>query len=255
METAAKCAHVGNRILSFSVILLILLMLLYGGYSLWDTAMLYQGAFVSKDLLKFKPASEGEAKLTLSELQAVNEDARGWVTVDDSHIDYPVVQGEDDMEYVNKDIYGEFSLSGSIFLDNDNSPDFSDQYNLLYGHHMDNGGMFGDIVEFRNADFFEKHAAGTLFSPEKTWSIAIFACVETDAFDSMVFNPKNVNDGKQEALLDYVREKAVQYRDIGITAEDSVIALSTCAEAETNGRVIVFGRLNETVRAQKGGSE
>lgn len=46
---------------------------------------------------------------------AINKDVAGWITIDDTHIDYPVVQGKDDMEYINKDVYGEFSLSGSIF--------------------------------------------------------------------------------------------------------------------------------------------
>ena len=94
METAARCARIGNRILNGIVVLLIAVMFLYGGYSLWDTAMVYRGAFVSNDLLQFKPASAGEAdNPTLSELQAINEDVRGWVTIDDTHIDYPVVQG------------------------------------------------------------------------------------------------------------------------------------------------------------------
>lgn len=52
------------------------------------------------------------------------------------------------MEYINKDVYGEFSLSGSIFLSCMNKKDFSDNYNLVYGHHMANGGMFGDVVSF-----------------------------------------------------------------------------------------------------------
>lgn len=256
MEVAARCARAGNRILSFSVMVLILVMLLYGGYSLWDTAMLYRGAFASSDLLKFKPSTGAEEaeNPTLSDLQAINAEVRGWITVDDTHIDYPVVQGEDDMKYVNMDVYGNFSLSGSVFLDNQNSPDFLDQYNLLYGHHMDNGGMFGDIVKFRDSGFFEKHQTGTLFSPEHTWTITFFACIETDAFDSVIFNPDTVNSGSQKVLLDHIRQKAVQYRDIGIMAEDSVVALSTCAEAETNGRVILFGRLNRESHALQGGA-
>lgn len=254
LEIAAKCARGGNRVLSFFVLMLILLMFLYGGYSLWDTAMVYQGAFVSNDLLKFKPPSVEEAdNPTLSELQAINGDVRGWVTIDDTHIDYPVVQGQTDMDYINKDVYGEFALSGSIFLDNDNSPDFSDSYNLLYGHHMDNGGMFGDVVEFTDADFFEKHPTGTLYTLDGNYEIVLFACIETDAFDSIFFNPTQQENGNVSSLLSHIREKAVQYKDIGITAQDSIVGLSTCAEAQTNGRVIIFGRLDRLSQVQEGG--
>lgn len=246
METAAKMARAGNRFLSLAVTIMILVMLLYGGYSLWDTYMTYQGAFASGDLLKFKPASDGEetANPTLEELQAINPDVRGWLTIDDTHIDYPVVQGQTDMDYINKDVYGEFSLSGSIFLSCLNSPDFSDSYTLLYGHHMDNGGMFGDVVEFVKEDYFEAHTAGTLYLTGSTWRITLFACVEADAYDGTIYNVTAHADGN-EKLLQYIQEKAVQYREIGVTAQDSIIGLSTCAEAATNGRVILFGRLEK----------
>ena len=126
---------------------LILVMFLYGGYSLWDTARIYGNAAVGEELLKYKPTSETEGEhLSLQELALINPDTRGWLTIPDTHIDDPVLQGNDDMEYINKDVFGEFSLSGSLFLSCRNSSDFSDGYSLIYGHHMDHGGMFGDVV-------------------------------------------------------------------------------------------------------------
>lgn len=244
MHTAAKLARAGDRLVSLLAAGLILLMLLYGGYSLWDTAMVFNGAFLSSDLLQFKPAAgDPDSNPTLAELQAINPDVLGWLTIDDTHIDYPVVIGETDMEYVNKDVYGDFALSGSIFLDSDNARDLSDAYTLVYGHHMDNGAMFGDVVEFVNTDYFESHQTGTLYLPDATYSIEIFACVQVDAFDSMIYDPLAQN-GDVSELLNYVDEIAVQSRYIGVQPTDKVIGLSTCAEAETNGRVVIFGRLD-----------
>ena len=244
MHTAAKLARAGDRLVSLLAAGLILLMLLYGGYSLWDTAMVFNGAFLSSDLLQFKPAAgDPDSNPTLAELQAINPDVLGWLTIDDTHIDYPVVIGETDMEYVNKDVYGDFALSGSIFLDSDNARDLSDAYTLVYGHHMDNGAMFGDVVEFVNTDYFESHPSGTLYLPDATYSIEIFACVQVDAFDSMIYDPLAKN-GDVSELLNYVDEIAVQSRYIGVQPTDKVIGLSTCAEAETNGRVVIFGRLD-----------
>lgn len=243
MHTAAKLARAGDRLVSLLAAGLILLMLLYGGYSLWDTAMVFNGAFLSSDLLQFKPAAgDPDSNPTLAELQAINPDVLGWLTIDDTHIDYPVVIGETDMEYVNKDVYGDFALSGSIFMDSDNARDLSDAYTLVYGHHMDNGAMFGDVVEFVNTDYFESHQTGTLYLPDATYSIEIFACVQVDAFDSMIYDPLAQN-GDVSELLNYVDEIAVQSRYIGVQPTDKVIGLSTCAEAETNGRVVIFGRL------------
>lgn len=242
METAAKLARVGNRILGVIAGILILLMLLYGGYSLWDTMIIYQKGFADNELLAFKPTGDTEENPTLEELQKINPDVCAWLTVDDTHIDYPVVQGEDDMEYLNKDVYGEFVLSGSLFLSCLNKPDFSDNYNLIYGHHMASGAMFGDIVEFMYPDYFAEHKTGNLYLPDKSYDIEIFACVSTDAYDTMIYNPDQQSNNMRN-FLDYIKDTAEQYRDIGISENDAIVGLSTCSEASTNGRIIVFGRL------------
>ena len=244
METAVKVARIGNAILGFVAIIMILLMLSYGGYSLWDNYSINRNAFLSGDLLKYKPnPSTPEAEnYSLEELLMINPDTRAWLTIDGTNIDYPVVQGEDDMDYINTDIYGEFSLSGSIFLTCLNSPDFSDRYNLVYGHHMDNGGMFGDVINFVDADYFESHQTGTLYLPNGTRSITLFACIETDGYDKYIYNPGP--DFETQELLDYLKASSSQYRDISVTADDQIIGLSTCKDAVTNGRVILFGRLN-----------
>ena len=242
MEIAAQAARVGNRILNIIVGILTLILFLYGAYCLWDTYVTARGAFISDDLLEYKPIPGQEENPTLDELMAINPDVVGWLTVDDTHIDYPVVQGENDMEYINKDVYGEFALPDSIFLSCVNSRDFSDPYSLVYGHHMANGAMFGDIVEFANKDYFDTHTTGTLYLPDETQGITLFACMQTSATDTVVYNPKAQQEDVS-GLLSYLEENAVQYRDIGVKKSDRIIGLSTCAEAETNGRVIVFGRL------------
>lgn len=242
LEIAAQAARVGNRILNIIVGILTLILFLYGAYCLWDTYVTARGAFISDDLLEYKPIPGQEENPTLDELMAINPDVVGWLTVDDTHIDYPVVQGENDMEYINKDVYGEFALPGSIFLSCVNSRDFSDPYSLVYGHHMANGAMFGDIVEFVNKDYFDTHTTGTLYLPDETQGITLFACMQTSATDTVVYNPKAQQEDVS-GLLSYLEENAVQYRDIGVKKSDRIIGLSTCAEAETNGRVIVFGRL------------
>lgn len=241
MEFAARAAQFGNRILSLFAALLILAMLSFGGYSLWYSWSVNHGAFLSGDLMKYKPTSAEGENPTLEELMAINPDVVGWLTVDGTNIDYPVVQGQTDMEYVNKDVYGEFALSGSIFLSCMNQPDFSDPYSLVYGHHMASGAMFGNVTDFTEKSYFEEHRTGTLFLPEGSFAVRLFAVLETDAYDSMVYDVQGrENNGE---MLEYLASLAVQYRDIEARPDDRIIALSTCAEAETNGRIIVFGLL------------
>ena len=111
MDVAAKAAKAGDKVLSLLAIVLMLGMLAYGGYSLWDTYVIYINAFIGRDLLKYKPSSDNPevTRLSLEELLAINPDTRGWIRIDGTHIDYPMVQGKDDMEYVNKDVTCQFS--------------------------------------------------------------------------------------------------------------------------------------------------
>lgn len=255
MQLAVKIACIGNKIISFVVITFIVLMFSYGVYSLWDTAMLYQGAYVSAGLLEFKPSLEEPDAPTLSELVEVNSDVCGWLTIDDTHIDYPVVRGKDDMEYINQDVYGNFAFSGSIFMDSENASDFSDSYTLIYGHHMENGAMFGDVVEFTDPAYFESHKSGILFTPTgEAYEILIFACVKTDAYDTMIYYPDFQEQGNVLPLLEYVKENAVCYRENDVRSGDSIIGLSTCDESSTNGRVVLFGKLSNIKYIQEGGS-
>ena len=150
------------------------------------------------------------------------------------------------MEYINKDVFGEFALSGSIFLSCLNSPDFSDSYNLVYGHHMDNGGMFGDVLEFENTDYFEAHQTGTLYLPHKTFPVTLFACMKADAYDRLIYSPGPEYDLQE--LLDYLESSAVQYRDIGVTADDRIIGLSTCVDQRSCHFIWQAGRKISTRR-------
>lgn len=247
MKKAAMAARVGNRILSIMAGILILLMLSYGMYSLWDTYKIYANSFADEELLKFRPTDDGEDNPTLKDLEKLNPDVKAWIQVPKTNIDYPVVQGQDDMEYINKNVYGEFELSGAIFLSCLNKDDFSDPYNLVYGHNMKNGGMFADVADFTNKEYFETHQKGKLYLTDATRKIQFFACMKVTAADAKIYHPDGYRKENLKDLLDYIQANAVQYRDVNVADENSLIALSTCSEAETNGRVVLIGKLEREV--------
>ena len=247
MKKAAMAARVGNRILSIMAGILILLMLSYGVYSLWDTYKIYANSFADEELLKFRPTDDGEDNPTLKDLKKLNPDVKAWIQVPKTNIDYPVVQGQDDMEYINKNVYGEFELSGAIFLSCLNKDDFSDPYNLVYGHNMKNGGMFADVADFTNKEYFETHQKGKLYLTDATRKIRFFACMKVTAADAKIYHPDGYRKENLKDLLDYIQSNAVQYRDVNVADENSLIALSTCSEAETNGRVVLIGKLEREV--------
>lgn len=253
LQLAGKLARGADNLLTALVAAILALIFLYACFALWDTWRIYDRAGVDESLLRYKPQlDQDEDGQGLADLMEINPDVCAWLTVDGTHIDYPVVQSSDNMIYINTDVYGKFSLSGSIFLDYRNNRDFSDTYSLIYGHHMDGEVMFGELDDFVQRDYFEEHTTGVLYLPEDTCQIEWFACMKVDAYDQQIFSPGNLSKTDQESLLTYIRENALQYRDIGVTKEDRVLALSTCSDTSTNARIILAGRLREAEN-NKGG--
>jgi sortase B len=246
-DLAAALARGGDHLLNAAIALALIVALLFGGFGVWDTWNIYQKAGVDPDLLQYKPAVTGEdtPNPTLSDLQQINPDVCAWLTVENTNIDYPVVQGQSNMDYVNYAVDTSFSLSGSIFLDYRNDRDFSDPYSLIYGHHMTGGVMFGELPNFLESDYFQSHTSGTVCTLEHTYYVQWFACLETTAYDEYVYDPTVYTDeASLSALLTYLKSSATQYRDIGVSVSNRLVALTTCATAITNGRVVLFGVLS-----------
>ena len=155
-----------NGLLDGVTALLVLLAVVWSGYALWDNSRVYAAADnVQAGLLAFKPQPQEDNSLSFGQLRDINPDVCGWLTLDGTAIDYPVVQGESNFTYLNTDVYGSFALAGSIFLDVDCDADFSGRYSLLYGHHMENGRMFGDLDKYKDGTFFRQNTTGTLTLP------------------------------------------------------------------------------------------
>lgn len=216
--------------------ILCLLLFLICLYATVDAVNVYLNAN-DTSVLKYKPEL-GHGKNTLPEL---SEDAVAWLTVDDTSIDYPVMQGKNNDEYINKDPFGNFSLSGSIFLDSRNSADFSDPYSLLYGHHMEYGAMFGALDDFTDKGFFDRHRTGTLITASgQDYTIRFFASCKAYATEKTVFDPP---DSTNEKLMKFIEKHAVVFEPQGVDAQSRILALSTCQSAENVERMLVFGAL------------
>lgn len=237
LNLSGKTARTGNKLLNRIIWILLLLFLFFCLYALYDTWRVLHGANDSR-LKAYRPGGE----LGLEELIKINPDVCAWLTIDDTHIDYPVVRGFDNMEYLDLNPLREFYSGGSIFLDYRNSKDFTDGYSILFGHHMAGGAMFTDVLEFRNEKFFNSHTTGTLFLPGNIeWSIELFAFMEVDAYDGYVYTP--VITGSTETIRGYIADQSTYYRDLGLTDDDRIIAMSTCTEAMGNLRGVLFGRV------------
>ena len=250
IDLALGAIKLGSSVVSLMSGLLAAVLILYSSYVLYDTFSTSYGAYKSSwDLLQYKPeivddgATPSDGRDTLA---SINKDYRGWLTVYDTGIDYPVVQGENDLYYASHDVYGNVSLTGAIYLAAGNTRNGSDSYNLIYGHHMDNGAMFGRLDSFQTQSYFNEHRQGIWVTESGVYDLYAFALVTTDAYENEIYSVGN-RAAQVRAFLEGDRSKdnpqnthVVYYdRETARTA-DRILALSTCMDAETNGRLVLF---------------
>ena len=234
-----------DGLLSLLIISVLLICGAYAAYALWDNNRIYEEASgVQADMLRVKPAADLPEGPSFEELRAINRDVCAWLSLSNTKIDHPVLQGQDNMTYINRNVFGEFSLAGSIYLDARCAPDFGEPYALLYGHHMENGGMFGDLDLYKDKAFFEENDAGQLLLPGLTYKLEIFACLVVAASDDFIFEPERWKEQTGE-LLDYVRQHALHQRNhvidnLQAAKEPVIIALTTCSGEFTNARTVVL---------------
>lgn len=226
--------------------LLAAVLILYSGYVLYDTFATERAASSSAwDLVQFKPEimDDYEIPLSSSDLEDINKDYRCWLTVYGTSIDYPVVQGSNDTYYASVDIYRRPSLTGAIYLAAANNADFSDSYNVIYGHHMDSGAMFGSLDNMNGTE------TGVIITKDEIYDIQFFAVVKTDAYENQIYHVGN----RKDSVLDFLRSGGaggigigteVVYFNEEIAADaQKIVALSTCANANTSGRLVIIGKM------------
>ena len=252
VDAVVAMCKVGNGLVSLMSGLLASVLILYSSYVLYDSfATEYRAKSSAWDLLRYKPSvmEAGSPNEGADQLAAINKDYRAWLTLYDTTIDYPVVQGEDDLYYASHDVYGNVALTGSIYLAAGNSKDLSDSYNLIYGHHMDNGAMFGALDKYMDSGYFKQHQSGIVIVGNKAYDVTLFAAVTTDAYEQRVYSVGN----RAADVMDFLTGDRSGDTGVGTVVKvfdqeaakgaTKILALSTCADAQTNGRLVIFGKM------------
>lgn len=171
------------------------------------------------------------------ELIGINPDTVAWLTMDGTHIDHPVVQGKDNFEYLDKNFYGRAYAGGTLFLAADCPPDFLNPYQIIHGHHMAGGAMFGDLGRYRKKDFFNRNSTGQLLTREQNYDLKVIGTGMADAYDSEVYSARR--SGNPAA----VRGKCSRWRNVKWKPEDKLLCLSTCSGEMDDTRTVVFCRM------------
>lgn len=243
-------------------------------------AVLYFGNMLELKLNEYRTALDISTKRTLEmrkgrdvdfeKLKKKNPDVLGWIWLQGTNIDYPIVQGADNDYYLHRDFDGDYLYDGCIFVDAAVEQPFRDFNTVIYGHRMRSGLMFHDLSKYADREFFDKNRVIIIETEERSYDLHVVAFC-TDLSDSELYTTDfgdassySVSDDEDDLwsgefdlpddgsramtkadFVDLVRERAVCLSDEDFGTGDTFVTLSTCAYSTGEERNQVIGVLRE----------
>lgn len=190
-----------------------------------------------------------ERILKVQKLQEENSDIVGWLEIEGTSINYPVLQGTDNEYYMTHNYKKQKSKNGSIFLTKDYDWSIPSSNLLMYGHNLNNGTMFQELLKYAKEEFYKEHPIIRFTTNKEDAEYEIIS-----VFKSRVYykTEKNVfryyffvNANSEAEYNEFVQNaKKESLYDIDKTAKfgDQLITLSTCSYHVEDGRFAVVGR-------------
>lgn len=166
--------------------------------------------------------------VNFEELKAVNPDIVGWIYIEAiPNISYPIVQGTDNEYYLKHTVEKTRNSSASIFLDYQNSPDFTDANTIIYGHNMKNQSMFGLLKKMRDQSVYDESPYIWILTPSGDYLYEVFSACEVSANDE-VYTLFSAGGEEFKSYLEKMQAKSDVVNDMTFTGDEYIITLSTC---------------------------
>lgn len=233
-----------DKLINNIVLVILVILLFYSGYALYDAYATYQKAELSDEILQYKP--EENEKFSLESIQKeINEDICGWIRLDGTNIDYPMVIGKDNTEYLNNDYKKEYSITGSIFLDYRNDRFFKDDYTIIYGHNLKADLMFAEVRNYAEKKYFDEHSTGMLYTGDKIYKIDVLYFESVNAYSKVYSLTLRRNDSNKELIKEFESNVITKNSSVKANSKDKLILLSTCNSSDTETRSVLVGKLTE----------
>lgn len=175
-------------------------------------------------------------------LSEINNDFKFWITVDNTNIDYPVMQGNDNEFYLNHDFFKEKSISGSVFLDYRNNSDSKNS--IIYAHNMKDNSMFSDLELFKEKDFFNKNNLIKITKNNKLYIYEIFSVYYISGYETYHLQTNFDSNTDFFNYLQLIESKSL-FKSNKELDTNNIITLSTCSYEFKNCRTVVHAQLIE----------
>ena len=192
-------------------------------------------------------SNSGESKrspIDFESLAEISPDIRGWIRLEGTRVDYPVMQSRDNDYYLSRAVNGTWNKVGTPFMDFRNSGDFSDRLTVIYGHYMGDGSMFTDIHNYKRQKFYDEHQYIDLYTPGGSFRILPIAGV----YQNVEYWDFTFDYESDEAFLRQIDNwKAVSTfnSDTEYDADDRFVVLTLCTYDVENSRFLLVGKIAE----------
>lgn len=189
------------------------------------------------------PSLVAPMEIDFASLKAVNDDVIGWIYVEAlDDVSYPIVKGEDNDTYLHMTYEKNYNFAGTIFIDYENSRDFSDCNTLVYGHNMKNGSMFGQLKKFsQDPETYKKSKYFWIFTPDKTYRYEIISAYTTGVNSDTYTLFKGPGQEFEDYLKTIVSRSEIETNAGDLDMMDKIVTLSTCTGNQST-RFVVQGR-------------
>ncbi len=253
---AAGSHHRGRRknkkkgnVISNIILVIAIAVFCVSAYKLFTIGKGYYDGRSEYDKIKNLAIGDGDKKdedgpkVNFDELKALNPDTVAWIRFDPEPkiIDYPVVQGKDNQEYLHKTFSANENSLGTIFLNVDNNPNFTDENSIIYGHRMKDGSMFRHLVDYEDKAFWEANPYFYIYTPDgqelKYHIYSMGQVVDTSDTYLTEFNSQE----EYQNFLNMTKEVSLYDTGVEVTTGDTIVTLSTCTSASDEHRFVVRG--------------
>lgn len=178
-------------------------------------------------------------------LQEQNEDFAGWLFIEDTVIDYPVMYTPDDPQhYLHKAFDGSYARSGTLFIDA--SCKLKSNHILIHGHHMKDGSMFGTLPQYQDSEYAGEHPVIRFDTPDEEGYYQLLAAFYTEidpAQEEAAFPYYKYTDLSDpadfETYIQQVRKLSLYDTGVEAASDDRLLTLSTCSYHTDAGRFVV----------------
>lgn len=187
-----------------------------------------------------------EDNVNLNKLYKINNDIVGWLKIENTNINYPVMQTKDRPDYyLRKNFYKEYSVFGTPYIDE--NCDIENGNNLIiYGHHINGNKMFGELENYKNEEYYNKHKFIKFYTLNEKAEYEIISVFKTTVYNDKGFKYYqyyNLEDEREfETFINKCKELSLYDTQKIAKYEEKLLTLSTCEYSQNNGRLVVVAR-------------